>query len=223
MQLLEKTKFQYQLFPLFVLTTLVINAIALLMLMFHGKLLDQVKNKNNPTLVQLEDGRAIAVTATDHQERTSKTIRRFVGESLTFTLTWSESIPLENIWNASQTFINPDFHPSFRQTTEKTILGKSFQGNLKGINTALVVQSISQPEQIAPGKWKVKVLANLLVFKNSDTQGQVIPWNQIVVVRALDNTPEIDEKSSLKLALDRLIDTKLQIAKICEIEAQTCN
>lgn len=223
MQLLENSKYKYQLFPLFVLTTLGINAIALLLLMFHGTLLAQIKNQNPSTLVQLEDGRAIAVTATDHQERTPKTIRRFVGESLTFTLTWSESIPLENIWNASQAFINPEFYRSFRQKTEKTILGKSFQGNLNGINTVLVVQSISQPEKVVSGKWKVKVLANLLVFKNSDRQGQVISWNQIVVVKALDNAGEIDEKLPLKPAINRLLDAKLEIAQICEIEAKTCN
>lgn len=223
MQLFAGLKNNSQLFPLFVLITLGINSIALLLLMFHGKLLNQLQSQSIPTLVQLEDGRAITVIGTDHQERTAKTIRRFIGESLTLTLTWSESIPLEKIWNYSQYFINPDFYPTFRQQTEKTILGKPFQGNQKGINTALVVQSISQPEKITAGKWRVKILANLLVFKNSLSQAQVIPWNQTVVVKTLENREEINEKTLLKSAIEPLIDTKLQIEKICEIGSVTCN
>jgi hypothetical protein len=79
--------------PLFALGTLVIQVIVLLLSMWQAGSLAGLSDKQTPTLVQLEDGKAIRVGAMDYTERTPATIRRFVGDTMTMLMNWSGTLP----------------------------------------------------------------------------------------------------------------------------------
>jgi hypothetical protein len=95
----------------------------------------------------------------------------------------------------------------------------------KGTEHVLVVQKISQPTQIADGKWKVEMLANQLTFTNSDNLGTSVSFNKQILVRARDEqaTPLPEAPLPWHLAAYRLGEAKLEIYNICEIKDHNCS
>jgi hypothetical protein len=88
MQLLKPENKKSSILPLFAVGTFGLHLFTLLLLMFHGSMLQQLNRRLTPqSLVQLVDGRAITVDPKQNFERHPETIRRFVGETMTVTAT----------------------------------------------------------------------------------------------------------------------------------------
>ncbi|PMB07682.1 hypothetical protein CI592_08965, partial [Fischerella thermalis CCMEE 5328] len=116
MQLLkQENKKKSSILPLFAVVTFGLNIFTLLILMFHGSMLQQLGKQLTPrSLVQLADGRAITVDPTQNLERYPETIRRFVGETMTLMLTWSQEQPPETIWEISSELLTNDVKQKFQ-------------------------------------------------------------------------------------------------------------
>ncbi|MGB6298634.1 MAG: hypothetical protein WBF90_20965 [Rivularia sp. (in: cyanobacteria)] len=218
MQTFNTDKNQTNIIPLFAIGTFSLHLLTLLLLMFHGGMLQQVKRKSVPqALVQLEDGRVITADAKSSWQRDRETIRRFVGEAMTLMFTWSPKQSSTVVWDISSDLLRNDFRREFAGNFNNFEL-ESPQQNV------LVIQKISQPEVISDGKWKVELEASRLIFSRGDNLGKSVPFNKQILVETKDEiTPLPRFSTPLNLAVYRLGEAKMQIYNICDIEDKTCS
>ncbi|MDJ0799980.1 MAG: hypothetical protein QNJ51_24765 [Calothrix sp. MO_167.B12] len=223
MQLINRETNKKNILPLFAIGTLGLNVFALLILMFHGSMLQQLSRQLTPrSLVQLLDGKAITADPQKSVERNPQTIRRFVGETMTLLFTWSQQQPPQTVWQVSSELLSPRFKRKFQS---QFIPDDSRAANFSGRESVLVIQKVSTPQPIGEGKWKVEILANRLMFTNYDRLGQTTPFNKQILVRVREK-PEIslpDSPISWNLAAYRLGEARLEIYNVCEIENKNCS
>ncbi|NET38331.1 MAG: hypothetical protein F6K19_41105, partial [Cyanothece sp. SIO1E1] len=86
-QLLERRNTNYQ--PLFILGSVGLQLLILLMLVIQAGALSRLSQQEVPSLVQMQDGKAIRVAPLGARERTPETIRRFVNNTLLLMFNWS--------------------------------------------------------------------------------------------------------------------------------------
>jgi hypothetical protein len=218
MQTLNTGKNQTNIVPLFAIGTFGLHLFTLLLLMFHGGMLQQVKRKFVPQiLVQLTDGRVITADAKSNKERTSETIRRFVGETMTLMFTWSDKQSSTVVWDITSELLKNDFKREFAQNFNNFELESPEQN-------VLVIQRISQPEVISEGKWKVEIAASRLIFSRGDNLGKSIPFNKQILVEATEKVNYLPSSPiPLNLAAYRIGEAKMQIYNICDIEDKSCS
>lgn len=217
MQTLNTDKNQTNIVPLFAIGTFGLHLFTLLLLMFHGGMLQQVKRKSVPqTLIQLKDGQVITADAKSSLERNQETIRRFVGEVMTLMFTWSPKQSSTVVWDVTSDLFRNDFKREFAQRFNSFELESPEQN-------VLVIQNISKPEVIADGKWKVNILAHRLIFTRGDSLGKSVPFNKQILVETKDEiTPLPRFSTPLNLAVYRLGEARMQIYNICDIEDKNC-
>lgn len=218
MQTLNTDKNNNNIVPLFAVGTFSLHLLTLLLLMFHGAMLQQVKRKSVPqTLVQLADGRVITADAKSNLERNQETIRRFVGETMTLMFTWSTKLSSTVVWDLTSELLRNDFKRKFARQFNNFEL-ESPEENV------LVIQRISQPEVISEGKWKVEIFANRLIFSRGDNLGRSIPFNRQILIEAVDEVNSLPSlPTPLNLALYRLGEARMVIYNICDIEDENCS
>ena len=218
MQTLNKDKNHANIISLFAIGTFSLHLFTLLLLMFHGGMLQQVKRKSVPqTLVQLADGRVITADAKNSLERNRETIRRFVGETMTLMFTWSGIQSSTVVWDVTSDLLRNDFKDEFAQRFKNFEL-ESPQENV------LVIQNISEPEVISEGKWKVEIFAHRLIFSRGDNLGKSIPFNKQIFIEATDEIKSLPTVTTpLNLVVYRLTEAKMQIYNICNTEDKNCS
>jgi hypothetical protein len=220
MQILKSENKKSGILPLFAVATFGLHLLTLLVLFFHWSMLQQLQRRLTPqSLVQLADGHAITVDPKQNLERHPETIRRFVGETMTLMLTWSQQQQPKTVWEVSSELIANELQPKLQSQISPT------ENLSKGTENVLVIQSISQPTKIEDGKWKVEMFANQIIFTNSDRLGKSISFNKIILVRALDEQAASLPNSPLplNLAAYRLGEARLKIYNICEIQDKKCS
>ena len=186
MQLVKPENKKTSILPLLAVGTFGLHLFSLLLLLFHSSMLQALKKQLTPqTLVQLVDGQAITVDTQKTDERHPETIRRFVGETMTLMLTWSQQQPPLTVWQISSQLLASNLKPKF----QAEISNLNPTGQLANINRqteyVLVVKKISQPTKIADGKWKIEMLANQLNFSGSNNLGTSTAFNKQILVRAI--------------------------------------
>ncbi|WP_414753844.1 hypothetical protein [Anabaena sp. CCY 9910] len=225
MQLLKPENKKTSILPLFAVGTFGLNLLTLLLLMFHGSMLQQLNRQFTPrSLVQLIDGNAITADPKPSSERHPETVRRFVGETMSLMLTWSRKQPPAAIWEASSQLLVNNLQAKFLSEINQLNSPSQFGNTNRGDDHVLVIQKISQPKLVKEGQWKVEIFANQLIFNGSDNLGKSIPFNKQIVVRAIDE-PSISLPSQPQpwhLAAFRLGESRLEIYNICDIEDTNC-
>ncbi|MBD0389755.1 MAG: hypothetical protein ICV54_25455, partial [Nostoc sp. C3-bin3] len=99
MQLLKPENRKNNPLPLLAVGTFGLHVFTLLLLIFNGSMLQELGRQLTPqTLVQLVDGRTITVDPQPNLERQPEAIRRFVGETMSLMLTWSQQQPPTQVW-----------------------------------------------------------------------------------------------------------------------------
>lgn len=203
--------------PLFVLATGVLQILILFLLLFEGVWLSRLSRKSPPTLVQMVDGKAVQVAPMESLDRTPETIKHFVGQTMALMFNWSGTLPpapesgKKNVpqpdpgipiktkgidsrggekvttpsWEASFALAE-NFRPAFLQKLATLTPRSIFSG---GTQVMLLVNHLSEPQQLEPGKWKVKMVANLLTFDQGDNAGKAISFNKDVYVSSIDTPP----------------------------------
>jgi len=219
MQILKSENKKSSILPLFAVATFGLHLLTLLVLFFHWSMLQQLQRRLTPqSLVQLADGRAITVDPKQNLERDPETIRRFVGETMTLMLSWSQQQQPKAVWEVSSELIANELQPKLQSEISPT------ENLSKGTENVLVIQRVSQPTKIENGKWKVEMFANQIIFTNSDRLGKSISFNKQILVRAIDEQAASLPNSPLplNLAAYRLGEARLKIYNICEIQDKKC-
>ena len=197
---------------LFVLATLGLQGLIFFQTTFNTIWIAKLSRKPVPTLVELVDGRSIQVGAEASLYRSPQTIQYFVSQITTMLFSSSgmlaenSIVPKTNLtpkldagielkgnklrgnrkvtttaWEASFA-LSEDFRSTFLPELAQIIPPGVFSGTTQ---TALVINHLSQPEQLEAGKWKLKMIANLYLFTGGDPIGKAIPVNKDIYVRAV--------------------------------------
>ncbi|WGV27448.1 hypothetical protein [Halotia branconii] len=227
MQLLKPENKKSSILPLLAVGTFSLHLFTLLLLIFHGALLQDLSRQMTPqSLVQLVDGNAIIADAKPSFERYPETIRRFVGETMTLMLNWSEQQLPNTIWEISSQLLSNDLKPKFKSEITSLTATTQLENINRGTEYVLVIQQISQPIPIGQGKWKVEMLANHLAFSSSNSLGTSTTFNKQILVRAIDQqATSLPDAAPLPWhrAAYRLGEAKLEIYNICEITDKNCS
>ncbi|HEY9690642.1 MAG TPA: hypothetical protein V6D15_00380 [Oculatellaceae cyanobacterium] len=199
---------------LFVLGSLGLHIVIFLILLLQYGAFSNLARKDPPSLVQLSDGETVAVTALGNKERTPQVVSYFVVKTMTAIMNWSGTItttkaekettkpsvdPGINLntkvgvkgrvttsaWQAGFA-LSEDFRKEFLQKVAQLIPQGVFVGSTQ---VALVPLEVRPPQQIASGKWKVAMVANLMVFDKGSNLGEVIPFNKEIFVQAVEVPP----------------------------------
>ena len=168
----------------------------------------QVGNKPPPTLVQLADGDSIGVTPHDSAQRTDEAILTFLNNIFTLTFTWAGTMqdPTQpgqilvdrgvdisgedgqrigkvptTVWEASLA-MELNFRQEFLRQIAELVPQSVFT---QKTNVAFVPVSFSPPEQVSPGRWKVRLISNLLFLKDLGKVSEVVPYNVDIYVRSV--------------------------------------
>ncbi|WP_083636832.1 hypothetical protein [Leptolyngbya sp. 'hensonii'] len=214
--------------------------ICLFMLLLYGAY-SRLSRKPVPTLVQLADGRAIKTAPLDAQERTPDTVRNFVATTLTLMLNWSGKLPPQTGEEARTPKLDPGIPIHTLQAGERRVATATWQATFAlserfrpeflqklaeltppGVFTgstqvALVPLEISYPKKVAVGKWKIKLVANLLVFNARDNVGKAIPFNKEIFVQAIDTPNPPPETTTLAQAIYTVRQAGLEIYAIRDL------
>ena len=185
----------------------------------------KLASKPAPSLVQLSNGDAIAVTAQDSKAREPETIKRFVADSLILLMSWHNQLPAQRDANGTLLPPSPDpgmsldvggktmrvtspayqasyaFEESFREELIALLASSTPQAVFTGqVQTLLSFQAITEPEELEPGRWQLSVVGNLIQSKVGTAQTQHQPFNRKIIVRAIE-TPALPEEGELATAL----------------------
>lgn len=226
MQLLKPENRKNSPLPLLVVGTFGLHLFTLLLLIFNGSMLQQLSRQLTPqSLVQLVDGRTITVDPQPNLERQPEAIRRFVGETMSLMLTWSQQQPPTQVWEITSQLVADDFKQKLKSQLTNLSPDSQFENVNRGAENVLVIQKISQPTEIDNGKWKVEMFANQLVFSSYDKLGKSVSFNKQILVRAIEQpaTSLPNAAQPLHFAAYRLGEARLEIYNICEIEDQNCS
>ncbi|NJO65327.1 MAG: hypothetical protein HC836_46715 [Richelia sp. RM2_1_2] len=194
---------------LFAVGTFGLHLITFFMLILLYGSYSQLNKKPPPSLVQLETGKAIQVASLGNLDRTPQVVSRFVSDTMTLMMNWSGTLPPDTVeenakplqdkgvdigqhearrskvplgaWQASYA-LSSDFRSEFL----KKLASMTPPGVFKGTTQVVLIPlSIQSPTKIEEGKWKVKMIANLNVFDQTNNLGEVIPFNKEIFVRAV--------------------------------------
>ncbi len=225
------------------LVAVVLSAFSVLMGMVHWYLLSQAANKQAPVLVELQDGQPVRVGPIDHNDRSAETIRRFTASTLTMLMGWSGYLPPENEAETRSPRPDPGIEiegGKYKVTTPTFQAGFGLTEDFRGeflrkiaqltpsevltsrtLQTALIILHTSDPIAVADGKWKVKVVANLISLRKGDT-GKVIPFNKEVFMQAVDapNQLDLERANVLEKIIYKVRQSGLEIYAVRDLERE---
>ncbi|GAX35293.1 hypothetical protein [Nodularia sp. NIES-3585] len=213
--LLQKKKPTGNVLTVFAIATLSLHLSVLFLFLLQGLNIRQLSLRKPPNFVQIIDGQPVA--AVDDLARDPAAIRQFISKTMTSMFNWSGTLPPQTIeetakpqpdpgiqvrtpqggsqrvttssWVASFA-ISEDFRKGFLSAIAQMTPPEVFSNNPSQVISAeLVIQRIYPPEQIAPGKWRVGMVADLIQKKHNDDRTTVTPFNKDFLVRAVDYFP----------------------------------
>jgi hypothetical protein len=86
----------------------------------------------------------------------------------------------------------------------------------QAISAQLIIKRLDPPEKIAPGKWRVGLVADLIQKNREDGRKIITPFNKDLLVRATDYFPYPlpDNTTDLQEAIYSMRSNKLEIYEI---------
>lgn len=225
---------------IFAVSTFGLNVVTLIVLFLLYGAFSRLSKKPAPTLVELNNGKSVNVVPIGSQERTPKTILDFVKTTFTLMMNWSGTIPISDdntaikkpkpdpgvnikaggkvtvaAWEASYA-LSSDFRKQFLQLLAQMTPAGVFEQNTQVVFVPL---SIEQPIEISPGKWKVKMIANLNIFDTRSNMGEVIPFNKEIFIRAVEPL-ESSPSGGLELIIKNIRASGLEIYAIRDFKKE---
>lgn len=225
----------------------VVGTFGLHVLTFFGLILlygsySRLAQKAPPSLVQLETGKAVPVAPLGNKERTPKVVLNFVASTLTSMMNWSGTIPPASVEEATKPVLDPgveiqakglvrrgkiataawqtgfalseDFRKEFLAKLAEITPSGVFTGNTQ---VALVPLEIQPPQKIADGKWKIRMVANLMVFDKGNNLGNVIPFNKEIFVQAVEAPEFPTQQGSVAAVIYQVRSSGLEIYAIRDL------
>jgi hypothetical protein len=226
----------------FAIATFSLQILVLLLFIIQGLNIRQLSLRKPPNFVQMIDGQSVG--AIDDLERDPEAIRRFISKTMVAMFNWSGNLPPQSIeevakpkpdggisvktprggnrnvttstWIASFA-VSEDFRKGLLSAIAELTPPEVFTNNpSQSITAQLVIKRLYPPEKIAPGKWRVGMVADLIQTKRSDNRRRVTPFNKDLLVRAVDYYPyPLSETSTdLQKAIYNTRTDKLEIYEI---------
>jgi hypothetical protein len=221
------------LFGIFVLGALGLGVLNLLLLVGLFTSMNRLSRKAPPSLVQTVDGRSIVTYAMESKDRTPIVIRRFTIDTMTMLLSASGKLPgtpdhpnqtidagvaiklpdrterrvSTSTWQSSFA-LSADFRNAALQGISELMPPDAFTGHAQVV---LVPQTVSDPEKIGEGQWKVKMIANLVTISAGNPEGMTIPFNKEIFLRAIDTPPPNEVTTPLQKAVYQIRSSGLEI------------
>src|SRR5579883_881408 len=240
-RLLEKRKRTISLLSTFAIATLGLHVFILLLLIFQGLTIRKLSLQKSPTFVQLVDGKP--VTVTDDIERQTEDIRQFVSKTMTAMFDWSGTLPPQSIEQVTNPTLDPGINITTPQGSKKVTTSswiasfalsedfrKGFLAQIadmtppevfnnnsnQAISAQLVIKRVYPPVKIAPGKWEVGMVANLIQKKRSEDKKIIIPFNKDFLIRSVDTFvyPLADTATDLQKAIYSIRNAKMEIYEV---------
>ncbi|MCC5637164.1 hypothetical protein LC593_15120 [Nostoc sp. CHAB 5844] len=226
----------------FAIATFSLQILVLILFIIQGLNIRQLSLRKPPNFVQMIDGKS--PVATDNLERDSETIRRFVSKTMIAMFNWSGNLPPQTIeevakpkpdpgiqvktikggnrnvttstWIASFA-ISEDFRKGLLSAIAELTPPEVFANNTsQSITAQLVIKRLYPPQKIAPGKWRVGMVADLVQLKRSDNRRRVTAFNKDLLVRAVDYFPYPlgENNTDLQKAIYSTRTDKLEVYEI---------
>jgi hypothetical protein len=243
-RLLEKKKSPLSVLTIFAIAAFGLQILLLLFLIWQGMKINQLSLRKQPNFVEM-------VEKTDDLGRDSEVIRQFVSKTMSSIFNWSGTLPPQTIeevgkpqpdlgiliktpsggsqkvttssWLGSFAF-SEDFRKGFLSQIADMTPPEVFATNPKQkIAGELVVKRVYPPKQIAPGKWEVGMVADLVQRQQDDNRKVIIPFNKDLLVRAVDyfDYPS-GQRTVLQSAIYRVRAERLEIYEmrnLCLVDA----
>ncbi|MGM3308012.1 hypothetical protein ACSQ6I_18890 [Anabaena sp. WFMT] len=213
--LLNQKKPKGNILNTFAIATFSLHLLVLFLFVFQGLNIRQLNLRKPPNFVQMIDGETLS--ATDDLARDPEAIRQFISKTMTSMFNWSGTLPIQTIeaaakpqpdpgipvktlqggnqkvttssWVASFA-ISEDFRKGFLSAIAQMTPSEVFSNNpSQAISAELIIKRIYPPEKIAPGKWRVGMVADLIQKKRTDDRRTITPFNKDLLVRAVDYYP----------------------------------
>ncbi|MBG1269776.1 hypothetical protein [Nostoc sp. WHI] len=238
MKLLERKELNFT--PIFLIVNAVLLAVILLIEIVNFARIGTISKSKASTLVELSDGESIRVIPIGSLERSPQAITRFVGQTMTGLLSWNALPKATNDYNpdptkqlkldtgistskakittsawASGFALSEDFRAPFLEEIGNLTPPDVFNGSTQSI---LKVSLLSQPTPIKDGRWKVDMVAEVVVFQGSNLVGKPIPFNKTVFVRAIDTAAIPRFSSDVQETATRERKAGLEIYKIQDLD-----
>lgn len=230
---------------LFALGTFGLHLLTFFVLILLYGAYSNLSKKAPPSLVQLNTGTAIAVAPLGSKERTPQVVKKITIDTMTLMMNWSGTKPPSTVEEATKPIIDPgvEIHTTaagrgkvataawqagfaISEDFRKEFLAKLAEITPNGVfrNTtqvALVPLEIQEPIKITDGKWKVKMVANLVVFDKGNNLGDIISFNKEIFVQAVE-VPEypvdkISDKNSIAAIIYQMRSSGLEIYAIRDL------
>lgn len=224
----------------------VVGTFGLHLLTFFGLVLlygsySRLAQKAPPSLVQLDTGKAITVVPLGNKERTPQVVSKFVADTMILMMNWSGTKPPVSVEEVTKPVPDPgvdiravgvsrgkiataawqagfalseDFRKEFLKKLVEITPSGVFTGSTQ---VALVPLSIQAPQKIAEGKWKVKMVANLIVFDKGNNLGDVIPFNKEIFVQAVEAPEFPSNKAGVADVIYQMRSSGLEIYAIRDL------
>ncbi|MEL4897409.1 hypothetical protein [Crocosphaera sp. Alani8] len=223
----------------FVLSSLIIHLVTVTILGFFAIVLYRLAVRPAPTLVQLEGGQAISVTAGVSTYREPELIKKFVGQTATSLYNWSGKIKGEKdsgivvnpeeelivttpVWSASFSLSEKDnYRVSFLENL--AVFTNKLPINIWGYgNSFLKISHIRDPIELKPGHWQVDMIAYLLLFDRGKLVGQGIPFNKTFYVKAIEQPPLLldEQATAIQKAIWNSRSAQLEIENITDLQEE---
>jgi hypothetical protein len=215
-----------------VLVVSVINSIGLFSIYFLYSSFSA--SAKSPTLVQLAGGKTITAATVDSHIRSADVIKKFVALNISSLMSWSVQLSTDvtqggspildagidvvslkgskkkvptTAWQASFAFAE-DFRKGILASVAELVPADVFTGNAKVV---LVIKSISPPEEIEKGKWKVSLVSNLITFTAVNQAGESVPFNKEIFIQTIDIPTLKPDASPLDEAIYKVRSSGLEI------------
>ena len=225
---------------LLTILSLGLNVIVLVGILLTYGAYNRLSNKPPPTLVQSADGSVMRVSPLASHERTPEVIQRFTGETLSLLMNWSGRLPAKTVEEAQNVQRDPgvpvktakgdrkvssaayqasfalseDFRKEFLQKIAELTPPEVFAGQAQVL---LVPREVGIPEKIGEGRWKVKLIANLLTFRGGDNVGTPLAFNKEIFLQSVDSPQPPQESTDLAKAVYQIRQSGLEIYSIRDL------
>ncbi len=195
---------------LFLVGTGALHIVSILLIFASLNSVNTVARKPVPSLVQLGTGTTIPVAPLGNKDRTPQVVAKFVSDTMIKMLNWSGTKPPTTVeeatkpqldlgvevhgrgagggriataaWEAGFS-LSEDFRKEFLKTLADITPSGIFSGSTQ---VALVPLEIQPPQKVGEGRWKVRMVANLLVFDKGNSVGDVISFNKEIFVQSVE-------------------------------------
>ncbi len=216
----------------------VIGALSLLAQLINIGFIIALNSKPVPSLVQLSDGRTIRTTGVDAMERSPAVIEQFTVRVMMLLFNMSGKLPVPN---SQETIPDRGFIHTY-QNQQVRVATTTWQGSLaldmnfryaflyeiskitpptvfNGTGSVVFIpQNVTEIKKLETGKWRVTLISSIAIFLGTVQQGEVIPFNKYIYVRAV-MPPELTTWSSdMERAIAEVRQMGLEIYAITDME-----